>query len=152
MTKNIEQKTALSCGVIPVRKTETGYEFLLSQHSGGHWTFPKGHKDGGETDLETAMRELHEETGLRDVKIVPEKMWSINYVPKFSRDGFTDKEVRLFLGFADADTVKIPKEFEHEISEARWCDSVKARELLSHSTWVGVLDEAALFLANYEEK
>ncbi|MFA6050791.1 MAG: hypothetical protein WC761_06405, partial [Candidatus Paceibacterota bacterium] len=73
-------------------------------------------------------------------------------VPKFSRDGFTDKEVRLFLGFADADAVKIPKEFEHEISEARWCDNIKARELLSHPAWVGVLDEAALFLMNHEEK
>lgn len=40
---------------------------LLLHYSSGHWDFPKGHIEKGETELETAKREVKEETGL-DIK------------------------------------------------------------------------------------
>jgi 8-oxo-dGTP pyrophosphatase MutT (NUDIX family) len=55
-----------SCGIVPLKKEEGRVYVLLIVHKGGrHWGFPKGHKDPGETDLQTAERELFEETGLR---------------------------------------------------------------------------------------
>ncbi|HEX7021284.1 MAG TPA: NUDIX domain-containing protein [Trueperaceae bacterium] len=39
-------------------------EVLLLHHAGGHWVFPKGHIDPGETPLETALREVEEESGV----------------------------------------------------------------------------------------
>ena len=43
-----------------------GRQFLLLRHSGnGHWSFPKGLIDNNETDLEAAIRELEEETGIQ---------------------------------------------------------------------------------------
>ena len=40
-------------------------EFLLLLHKHGHyWSFPKGRKNKGESDLETARREIREETGI----------------------------------------------------------------------------------------
>ena len=37
--------------------------FLLIQHQAGHWAFPKGHANPGESPAETARREFAEETG-----------------------------------------------------------------------------------------
>ena len=63
-----------SFGVVPVRDdAKTGeQEFLLVQHQAGHWGFPKGHLEPGETPVQAAGRELAEETGLRRVKLVHE--------------------------------------------------------------------------------
>lgn len=55
----------VSCGCVPFRKSKNGFiEVLLVYRDKGFWEFPKGKKDTGETDVETAMRELREETGL----------------------------------------------------------------------------------------
>lgn len=58
-----------SIGVIPFHKDTTGaLYFCVVHHSGGHWGFPKGHTKEGEEELETALRELREETGINEVK------------------------------------------------------------------------------------
>ena len=49
-----------SYGVIPVHNGK----FLLLKQNKGHWGFPKGHKEGNETDEECALRELKEESGI----------------------------------------------------------------------------------------
>lgn len=61
-----------SFGIIPIKKEnrKDGVSlkeqalFLLVQHQSGHWFFPKGHPIEGERPLQTAFRELKEETGL----------------------------------------------------------------------------------------
>lgn len=54
-----------SFGVIPLRQENGTWQVLLILHQGGrHWAFPKGHGNPGETALESASRELKEETGL----------------------------------------------------------------------------------------
>lgn len=54
-----------SFGIIPAKKNdENVWEFLLIQQHEGHWGFPKGHAELGETPSQTAIRELFEETGL----------------------------------------------------------------------------------------
>ena len=55
-----------SCGVLPWRMTETGREYLIVYEQFSQcWSLPKGHMEAGETETETALRELEEETGLR---------------------------------------------------------------------------------------
>lgn len=57
-----------SCGVMPYRRREGRVEFLmLFQHRSQTWSFPKGHMEPGETEIQTALRELEEETGLGTV-------------------------------------------------------------------------------------
>jgi 8-oxo-dGTP pyrophosphatase MutT (NUDIX family) len=51
-----------SCGVIVMRRTPA-VEFLLMKHP-TRWDLPKGHVDPGESDVECALRELKEETGI----------------------------------------------------------------------------------------
>lgn len=45
-------------------------EVLLIQDSKNRWTIPKGHVEPGETAKQTAVREIHEETGLAKVKVL----------------------------------------------------------------------------------
>ena len=54
-----------SCGVLPWRETAKGREYLLVfEQFSKCWSLPKGHMESGETEAETALRELLEETGL----------------------------------------------------------------------------------------
>lgn len=54
-----------SFGVIPFKKqNDISYVFLIQHRNGGHWGFPKGHKEFDETPELTAARELKEETNL----------------------------------------------------------------------------------------
>lgn len=54
-----------SFGVIPLRHIDDEWKvFVILHKQGNHWGFPKGKGDSGEKPLESAKRELKEETGL----------------------------------------------------------------------------------------
>ncbi len=70
-----------SCGAIVFRKGDDGLErVLLVQHKPGHWSFPKGHVEAGETDRQAAIREVEEETGVR-IAITSDFQRSSTYSP-----------------------------------------------------------------------
>jgi 8-oxo-dGTP pyrophosphatase MutT (NUDIX family) len=56
----------LSTGIIPVRAKTEDFEFLLLR-SFKYWDFPKGEIEHGEEPLHSALRELQEETSIKDV-------------------------------------------------------------------------------------
>ena len=56
-----------SCGFL-IYRAEPDLSFLLLQHP-TRWDLPKGHVDAGESELECAIRELHEETGIAEHQI-----------------------------------------------------------------------------------
>ena len=71
-----------SCGAIVYRKYHGNTEILLIKHiNSGHWSFPKGHVEKGETEVETARREIMEETSI-DVIIDPTFRETVTYSPK----------------------------------------------------------------------
>lgn len=58
-------------GVIFRRNTSTNnIEILLIQDAKNRWTIPKGHIEEGESSKETAEREIREETGLQEMKVM----------------------------------------------------------------------------------
>ena len=56
-----------SVGVVLYRRQNLNNMFLLLKYPAGHWDFAKGHKEAGETNKQTALRELHEETGIKNI-------------------------------------------------------------------------------------
>ena len=147
-TKAMQSKRDYSYGVIPTRQTETGEtEFLLIyQYSpvgnDHYWIFPKGHAEAGETPLESAARELQEETGLL-AQIQSEPVFKLHY--DFLVDEVRiDKEVQFFLGVVtDVSTLQLQ---EDEVSEAVWLPYQTARERLSKENSRLLLDEVQTHL------
>ena len=107
-----------SCGVLPCRETQGQREYLLVfEHHSQCWSLPKGHMEAGETEEETALRELYEETGLT-ARLDTAKSATIEYpISPISR-----KQVVFFLGYVSG----TPKAREGEIDGFKW---VKAEEL-----------------------
>ena len=54
-------------------------EYLLLHYESGHWDFPKGKIEEGETPEQAALRELKEETGIEDAEILPGFTEGIKY-------------------------------------------------------------------------
>ena len=70
--------------------------FLLLDY-GRHWDFAKGHVHEGESDLDAALRELREETGITDVRVVPDFEHPITYFFRHPKRGLVRKTVVFFL-------------------------------------------------------
>lgn len=138
----MDTKTDISYGIVPVWKHEHGLDVLIvhqiSYRGDDFWIFPKGHAEEGETPLETAKRELQEETGIASVTVVDQEPIIIEY--SFVHEGIRiDKSVQYFIGFCDSKETLITQ--PEEIKELRWCDVVTADALLSHTNSKKVLKE-----------
>ena len=128
-----------SCGAIVYRKYHGNTEILLIKHvNSGHWSFPKGHVEGNETEVETATREIKEETGI-DVIIDPTFREIVSYSPK--KD--TQKIVVYFIARAK-NTDYIPQ--EEEISEIRWVELGRVNTVLSYENDKNIVNKARNFI------
>jgi len=102
-----------SCGALVYRKQGEDIQMLVLRHKmGGHWSFPKGHVEKGETETQTALREVLEETGL-SIQLMDGFREMVSYSP---RPGVS-KDVVYFLGYAEDSRTVMQEE---EISEIRW--------------------------------
>lgn len=131
-----------SFGVIPVYQKGGQTYFLIIQHNAGHWAFPKGRAEKGETELETAIRELREETGVSDVSVNAERVFEENYTrTKWgSPKQHVNKTVRYFLGIVHDPKVKLQ---QAEVQDHKWATYEEARGLITFDASRKVLDEAA---------
>jgi 8-oxo-dGTP pyrophosphatase MutT (NUDIX family) len=66
-------------GIVPILPVEASHCFLLVQQQQGHWGFPKGHAEPGETPQETACREFVEETGIQQFQLIEGLTFSERY-------------------------------------------------------------------------
>lgn len=118
-----------SCGIIPLKVHNNTFLYLLIQHHAGHWGFPKGHVEPGESMVETAMRELEEETGLTLKKIFLKQAFEEKYT--YHRDGKKrSKLVVYYLGLVEGGKVKIQAK---EIQDYAWVTLAEAIERLAHT-------------------
>lgn len=124
-----------SCGIVLVN--DKG-EYLILRHRPGHWDFPKGHVEAGETEEETALREILEETGLK-ARLLPEFRETVQYFVR----GHIPKEVVFFLGRPLAGEVTLQAE---EIIEHRFLPYEEARRQLTFESNRKLLDKAQAFL------
>ena len=124
-----------SCGGIIFYKTRQNVKILLVKNNNGrYWSFPKGHIEDGETEQETAIREIKEETGL-DVTLVN----SLREISEYCPFGKIRKRVVFFLARAFTDNVKIQEE---EIDSYIWVDLQQARKLCSYDNDLRIIDKA----------
>ncbi|MBI1888726.1 MAG: NUDIX domain-containing protein [Candidatus Spechtbacteria bacterium] len=98
-----------SAGAVIFYRSEKKIEYLLLQHELGHWDFPKGHIEKGETVIGAALREIREETGLSGIAFFPEFKEHIKYFYKWENEN-RFKVVTFFLAESKTKSVKISKE------------------------------------------
>ena len=131
------EKKEKSCGVVVFNDKQ---EVLLVHHNNGHWGMPKGHVEENETEEETAIREVLEETNIR-ARIMPGFRKIVTYSPSEN----TMKDVILFVGEAINTDAK-PQEIE--VSECKFVSVEEAFKLLNQEKYfeyVNVLEEAVKF-------
>ncbi|MBQ9266981.1 MAG: NUDIX domain-containing protein [Clostridia bacterium] len=117
MSENLRREKACGCVII-----ENG-KVLLIQQTAGHWGFPKGHVEAGETEIETARREVKEETNL-EVEIDSDKRYGVEYV--------TDKGILKTCVFFVAKPIGGEiKAQESEIMNIQWLDFKEAVETIT---------------------
>jgi len=128
-----------SCGAVVYRESNRGLEFLAVQSkASGDWGLPKGHVEKGESEEETAMREVLEETG---INIILDQYFrtTVEYILPNGRP----KEVVYFIGRALDSTVNIQEE---EIRESRWLSYDDMITTLTYDEIKEVLKRAASYL------
>ncbi|OGB74702.1 hypothetical protein A2810_00310 [candidate division Kazan bacterium RIFCSPHIGHO2_01_FULL_49_10] len=133
-----------SFGVVPVQWIKGQLKFLLVRHNVGHWSFPKGHPEGNENEVESALRELREETGITNVELAPN--WSATEKYQFisHQDKNTiHKTVKYFLGRVGDSAVKI---LEEELQDYRWVTPEEANKLITFPAARVVLSQAMAYL------
>jgi len=83
-----------SAGAIIYRKEDGVNHYLLLHYPTGHWEFPKGHIEQGETEEQTVLRETEEETGIKDLKIIPGFKKYIKYFFRQYKENVSEKDRR----------------------------------------------------------
>lgn len=145
----METKEYESFGVIPIFKiTESDILFCVVHHASGHWGFPKGHPNEGESEKETALRELSEETGIINCDITSEDIFIEKYSFKKDEVNYI-KTVKYFLGIAPSKEAETPTEFKGEIPESKWLPYIDAKDLLTFPESKIVLDEVSKYLKEF---
>ena len=117
-------KKEKSCGCIILKNKKV---LLVYEKNRNFWGFPKGHMENGETEVETALREVKEEVGL-DVEIYKERRYTLNYI---IRDEI-DKTTVLYIAKAKNDEIIMQ---ENEIENIRWCSFEEALNILTFDNW-----------------
>jgi bis(5'-nucleosidyl)-tetraphosphatase len=142
-------KKDFSFGIVPVYRDPNTDQplFLLIHHTGksGYWGVPKGHKEGKETNIEAAKRELMEETGIAEVNIADEPALEDRYF--FERDKIEyDKIATFYIGILPSQpTLELQLT---EVDEAEWYDFDTAYELLTFDTLKEILKKANQWLTD----
>lgn len=134
---NIEK----SCGVILYRNCLKEIEFLLvKSKENGHWGFPKGHMEKYETEEQTAIREVFEETGL-SVILLDGFRTKIEY--QLTENIY--KEVIFFIGVPLKEFVSIQYD---EIEEFKWFKYEDINHVLTFKNSQQAIMEAKEFIIN----
>lgn len=134
-----------SAGGIIFYKKGKKIKYLLIQYRAGHWEFPRGHVEKGESDIEAAKREIEEETGLKDLVFIPgfQKKSSWFYKRKGENEQVC-KEVLFYL--CRSKTKKIKISFEN--IDFRWLTYTEAIKIVTFDNMKNVLREADKCIKN----
>lgn len=100
-----------SCGIVVFYEKEGIREYLILHYPSGHWDLAKGHVEEGETEMETAIRELEEETGITDIDFVSEYKETIRYSYRRAGQMYT-KDVIYFLARTNTKEVRLSHEHQ----------------------------------------
>jgi 8-oxo-dGTP pyrophosphatase MutT (NUDIX family) len=123
----------ISCGAVVYKmlQDDSPVFLLVNSKRNSKWGFAKGHIESGENEIETATREVFEETGIKKLKFVEnfrqEDVYLINGAIDKTKGHLVEKHSVYFLALALEDALNFD---DNEISKLEWVDIKKAQEIL----------------------
>lgn len=106
-------------------------EVLVVNQNRDSWSLPKGHLDPGETALQAAQREVAEESGITELRLIREL--GTYERPKIARDGGDDlSEIKILTFFLFETSQTELKPTDPHNPEARWVSKKDVEPLLTH--------------------
>lgn len=114
------------------------YLLLLNKE---RWDFSKGNMERGENELDTVLREVGEETGLRTIEVIPGFRRVIEY---FYRRDSRNVHKQVFYYIAKTQEERITISSEHQ--DSGWFTYEEALKKLSYKNSKAILREAERFL------
>jgi len=133
-----------SAGVIVFRDHGDKRKYLLLHYPSGHFDFAKGHLEKGETEKQAAIRELEEETGIKQIDLLEGFIDQVVYF--FKRKGeLIYKRVTFFLGRTNEGDIKLSDEHQGYL----WLDYQAALAKITFENAREILRQAEQFLTNY---
>jgi 8-oxo-dGTP pyrophosphatase MutT (NUDIX family) len=134
---------ATSAGAILFRDTRGRREYLLLKSRTGDWEFPKGGVEGKEELQQTAIREIAEEAGIDQIRLIDGFREDYDYV--FQAGNSTiHKTVHLFI----AKSFEANAELSSEHNDLQWRDYELAMNTLTQDGTRDILERAHVFLDN----
>lgn len=151
---SIEPTKLKSCGFLILRKKNESLQFLLMKHA-NRYDLTKGHMEKGESEMETAKRELKEEIGVseKDINIIDGFRYEETYKCKYKRLKFIDQEIEKTVVIFLAELKDPKQEFvltEHKSFE--WMYFKSPMKPIQKNTIDPLLKELDKFLSKKEEK
>jgi bis(5'-nucleosidyl)-tetraphosphatase len=135
-------KQEKSAGIIVFRRERQEVAYLILHYDSGHWDFPKGHIEKNEDEIKAARRELEEETGITEIKIMEGFRENISYYFKDKNKDLIHKQVIFFL--AETSEKKVKLSFEHK--GFIWLPFKNAYERVTYKNAEELLKKADRFL------
>jgi len=142
----------ISAGIIIYRQTEEGLKFLLLYHGHNYWNFPKGKIEENERQIQTAFREVEEETGIssRDLRLVK----NFKASEKFTfHDRESKNKVFKIVTFYLAETKKKQVKNDERDEGYGWFRLSEAKQILGkHKNTFEILSKADRLIKNVKNR
>lgn len=108
------------------------------------WTFPKGHIEKGESKIQTALREVREETGF-DCRVVDDNEFYVSHYFFYRDKKRIEKKVfyYLMIPVSEIGTIETPS----EISDVRWFKKDEAIKVLEYPSDIDMVEK--FFLSKF---
>ena len=144
----------ISAGAVIFRQKNNTIKYLLLYrkargHSREAWTIPRGKIESDETEKQTVVREVREETGIKDLKFIggfkEEVSW---FFKKRNEEGQVEtmfKTAIFYLAQTETKEVKL----SHEHQDFAWLEFSEAYERITFDAAKEVLKKANDFLNKY---
>lgn len=128
LRRSATMEESVSSGAIVYRETNDERQYLVLKSRANDWEFPKGGIEGSEELQQTAIREVKEETGINELRLIDGFREDYDYIFRAPNGDTIHKEVHLFIAEALDDNVRLSKEH----SDLQWRNYEEALNTLTH--------------------